>query len=104
MYDNLNELFKVCQMESSQSRAERLKALKLAKNLLETEESGDGNQKPILKFRNYEVRDTNIEHTKVSFHKSLVCTFRHPGGSCSASSHDSACGRELFGHSSKVVG
>jgi len=53
-------------MESSQSRAERLKALKEAKTLLETEESTDANQKPILKFRNYEVRDTNIEHTKVS--------------------------------------
>lgn len=52
-------------METTEARAERLKALKLAKQLLD-EEKGE----TVLKFRNYELRDSKIQHTKakLSFH------------------------------------
>eukprot|EP00210_Caulerpa_lentillifera_P004608 g4394.t1 len=55
-------------MQNTQSRAERLKALKLAKSLIETEEADtkEAKTEPVLKFRNYEIRDSNIKHTKVA--------------------------------------
>eukprot|EP00878_Enallax_costatus_P007084 GHUV01007423.1.p2 GENE.GHUV01007423.1~~GHUV01007423.1.p2 ORF type:complete len:135 (+),score=49.96 GHUV01007423.1:500-904(+) len=58
-------------MEDAVARRERLKALKQAAQLVE---SGDGAaadeaqqpEKPVLKFRNYVVRDEKIEHEKIA--------------------------------------
>ena len=54
-------------MDETASRAARLEALKQAKRLLEDERREDGD-KPVLRFRNYELRDETIEHVKVTDH------------------------------------
>lgn len=63
-------------MEEAAARRERLKALKAAKQLVEADADGDAGQpstaeaaepeKPVLKFRNYAVKDEqHIQHEKV---------------------------------------
>ena len=51
-------------MDETESRAARLETLKQAKRLLEEEQKEDSD-KPVLRFRNYELRDETIEHVKV---------------------------------------
>ena len=61
--------------EDSKSRKERLKALRQAAQVAqaaeqpeETPAKGDApeaSEAPVLKFRNYALKDANIEHTKV---------------------------------------
>lgn len=57
-------------MDDAVARRERLKALKQAAQLVGTGEAAAAEQvqqpeKPVLKFRNYAVKDEKIEHEKV---------------------------------------
>lgn len=63
-------------MEDAVARRERLKALKQAAQLVETvdapaaAEAAQQPEKPVLKFRNYAVKDEKIQHEKVRAHDS----------------------------------
>lgn len=85
---NRRNCFDHRQMEASDSRKERLKALREAKKLLDGEHG-----QPVLKFRNYELRDDKIGHVKVDAQPPEYAT------SCSASAGAAVSSRGVFDRS-----
>ncbi|GMH44217.1 hypothetical protein BSKO_12151 [Bryopsis sp. KO-2023] len=53
-------------MEEARARRDRLKALREAAALGGEGEGTQNSEMPVLKFRNYALKDENIEHTKVA--------------------------------------
>lgn len=54
-------------MESAAERRERLKALRQAAQLTENNTEDSQPEKPLLKLRNYKLRDKTIDHEQVLY-------------------------------------